>query len=82
MIIYLVCTFRGILQYTAIYFKEVKRADGSCEVLEPLKRVRPQLFDKSYMQSLLHGFHAWHISLEELKRVEQVQSKSLKESQN
>ena len=30
------------------------------------------------MQSLLHGLHAWHISPEELKRVEQVQSKSLK----
>ena len=30
------------------------------------------------MQSLLHGLHAWHIAPEELKRVEQVQSKSLK----
>ena len=48
------------------------------EVEEEFIRVRLLLFNEGYMQSLLHGLHAWHIFPEELNRVEQVQSKSLK----
>ena len=58
--------------------KELMGLASQREVGEEFIRVRLQLFEKSYMQSLLHGLHAWHISPEELKRVEQVQSKSLK----
>ena len=36
-----------------------------------------QLFAKCYMQSLLHGLHACHISPDKVKRIEQVQSRNL-----
>ena len=59
MIIYLVCTFRGILQYTAIYFKEVKWWMAAVKTAS----------EESEAATIQY-------SPEELKRVEQVQSKS------
>ena len=41
-------------------------------------RVRLKLFEKCYMESLLHGLHAWHISTKEVKEIEKIQSKYLK----
>ena len=41
-------------------------------------RVRLKLFEKCYMESLLHGLHAWHISTKEVKEIERIQSRYLK----
>ena len=59
-------------------YREIMAMGSPREVGEKFLLVRLKLFEKSYMHTLLHGLHAWHITPDEMMKVEQVQTKFLK----